>query len=168
MPEVPVTTPRFPGLWSWPPLSAQPRRHWPWQMRHHEVAAAVCGARGWGRRWSWATGQWAQPGAWEGWAACVQVPSTHSALCGSVPSLAQQPVSPFSCVPSRLHLGTVWINSHGLRDPGVPTGGCKESGSSRHGGLDVSAILMCPGRPDPASRPLTAHPLVPAPVTGSV
>lgn len=35
-----------------------------------------------------------------------------------------------------LHLGTVWINSHGLRDPGVPTGGCKESGSSRHGGLD--------------------------------
>lgn len=36
-------------------------------------------------------------------------------------------------------MGTVWVNSHGLRDPAVPTGGCKESGSSWHGGLDVSA-----------------------------
>lgn len=35
-------------------------------------------------------------------------------------------------------MGTVWINAHGLRDPAVPTGGCKESGSSWHGGLDVS------------------------------
>ncbi|XP_053462550.1 aldehyde dehydrogenase family 16 member A1 isoform X1 [Nycticebus coucang] len=35
-----------------------------------------------------------------------------------------------------LQVGTVWINSHGLRDPAVPTGGCKESGSSWHGGPD--------------------------------
>ncbi|KAM5236041.1 aldehyde dehydrogenase family 16 member A1 isoform 2-T2 [Ctenodactylus gundi] len=35
-----------------------------------------------------------------------------------------------------LHMGTVWINAHGLRDPAVPRGGCKESGSSWHGGLD--------------------------------
>ncbi|XP_048186080.1 aldehyde dehydrogenase family 16 member A1 [Perognathus longimembris pacificus] len=35
-----------------------------------------------------------------------------------------------------LQVGTVWINAHGLRDPAVPTGGCKESGSSWHGDLD--------------------------------
>uniref|UniRef100_A0A8C3W457 Aldehyde dehydrogenase family 16 member A1 n=1 Tax=Catagonus wagneri TaxID=51154 RepID=A0A8C3W457_9CETA len=35
-----------------------------------------------------------------------------------------------------LRMGTVWINAHGLRDPAVPTGGCKESGSSWHGGMD--------------------------------
>ncbi|XP_004866987.1 aldehyde dehydrogenase family 16 member A1 isoform X2 [Heterocephalus glaber] len=35
-----------------------------------------------------------------------------------------------------LRVGTVWINTHGLRDPAVPIGGCKESGSSWHGGLD--------------------------------
>lgn len=35
-----------------------------------------------------------------------------------------------------LQVGTVWINAHGLRDPAVPTGGCKESGSSWHGGPD--------------------------------
>lgn len=35
-----------------------------------------------------------------------------------------------------LQMGTVWINAHGLRDPAVPTGGCKESGSSWHGGQD--------------------------------
>lgn len=35
-----------------------------------------------------------------------------------------------------LQVGTVWINAHGLRDPAVPTGGCKESGSSWHGGQD--------------------------------
>lgn len=35
-----------------------------------------------------------------------------------------------------LRMGTVWINAHSLRDPAVPTGGCKESGSSWHGGLD--------------------------------
>ncbi|CAH7456806.1 Aldh16a1 [Phodopus roborovskii] len=35
-----------------------------------------------------------------------------------------------------LKMGTVWINAHGLRDPAVPTGGCKESGSSWHGGPD--------------------------------
>lgn len=40
-----------------------------------------------------------------------------------------------------LQVGTVWINAHGLRDPAVPTGGCKESGSSWHGGPDVSAHL---------------------------
>ncbi|XP_077837034.1 aldehyde dehydrogenase family 16 member A1 isoform X2 [Macaca mulatta] len=33
-------------------------------------------------------------------------------------------------------VGTVWINAHGLRDPSVPTGGCKESGCSWHGGPD--------------------------------
>ncbi|XP_006898729.1 PREDICTED: aldehyde dehydrogenase family 16 member A1 isoform X2 [Elephantulus edwardii] len=36
----------------------------------------------------------------------------------------------------RLQVGIVWINAHGLSDPAVPTGGCKESGSSWHGGLD--------------------------------
>ncbi|XP_004381708.1 aldehyde dehydrogenase family 16 member A1 isoform X1 [Trichechus manatus latirostris] len=36
----------------------------------------------------------------------------------------------------RLQVGTVWINAHGLSDPAVPTGGCKESGSSWHGGPD--------------------------------
>ncbi|XP_070489247.1 aldehyde dehydrogenase family 16 member A1 isoform X3 [Equus przewalskii] len=36
----------------------------------------------------------------------------------------------------RLRMGIVWINAHGLRDPAVPTGGCKESGSSWHGGPD--------------------------------
>lgn len=35
-----------------------------------------------------------------------------------------------------LQVGTVWINAHGLRDPSVPTGGCKESGCSWHGGPD--------------------------------
>ncbi|XP_069857080.1 aldehyde dehydrogenase family 16 member A1 [Dipodomys merriami] len=35
-----------------------------------------------------------------------------------------------------LQVGTVWINAHGLRDPAVPTGGCKESGCSWHGELD--------------------------------
>ncbi|KAK7805476.1 hypothetical protein U0070_023079 [Myodes glareolus] len=35
-----------------------------------------------------------------------------------------------------LKMGTVWINAHGLRDPAVPIGGCKESGSSWHGGPD--------------------------------
>uniref|UniRef100_F1N441 Aldehyde dehydrogenase family 16 member A1 n=2 Tax=Bos TaxID=9903 RepID=F1N441_BOVIN len=35
-----------------------------------------------------------------------------------------------------LQVGTVWINAHGLRDPAVPMGGCKESGSSWHGGQD--------------------------------
>ncbi|XP_043456200.1 aldehyde dehydrogenase family 16 member A1 [Prionailurus bengalensis] len=37
---------------------------------------------------------------------------------------------------SGLRVGTVWINAHGLRHPEVPTGGCKESGSSWHGGPD--------------------------------
>lgn len=35
-----------------------------------------------------------------------------------------------------LRVGTVWINAHGLRNTQVPTGGCKESGSSWHGGPD--------------------------------
>ncbi|XP_077603274.1 aldehyde dehydrogenase family 16 member A1 [Crocuta crocuta] len=35
-----------------------------------------------------------------------------------------------------LRVGTVWINAHGLGSAEVPTGGCKESGSSWHGGPD--------------------------------
>uniref|UniRef100_A0A452QWW3 Aldehyde dehydrogenase family 16 member A1 n=1 Tax=Ursus americanus TaxID=9643 RepID=A0A452QWW3_URSAM len=35
-----------------------------------------------------------------------------------------------------LRVGTVWINAHGLRNTEVPTGGCKESGSSWSGGPD--------------------------------
>ncbi|EFB23942.1 hypothetical protein PANDA_006275, partial [Ailuropoda melanoleuca] len=35
-----------------------------------------------------------------------------------------------------LRVGTVWINAHGLRNAEVPTGGCKESGSSWSGGPD--------------------------------
>lgn len=50
----------------------------------------------------------------------------------------------------RLRMGTVWINAHSLRDPAVPTGGCKESGSSWHGGLDVSVP------PRPISIPSSA------------
>ncbi|KAF5925937.1 hypothetical protein HPG69_000428 [Diceros bicornis minor] len=50
-----------------------------------------------------------------------------------------------------LRMGTVWINAHGLRDPAVPMGGCKENGSSWHGGPDVSAPL--PTRPTPLSTP---------------
>lgn len=46
-------------------------------------------------------------------------------------------------LPPRLQVGTVWINAHGLRDPAVPTGGYKESGSSWHGGPDVSAHCLC-------------------------
>lgn len=40
-----------------------------------------------------------------------------------------------------LQVGTVWINAHGLRDPAVPTGGCKESGSSWHGGKMVCTSI---------------------------
>nr|KAF6273676.1 aldehyde dehydrogenase 16 family member A1 [Pipistrellus kuhlii] len=47
-----------------------------------------------------------------------------------------------------LRVGTVWINAHGLRDPAVPAGGCKESGSSWHGGLDgLYEYLRPPGTP---------------------
>lgn len=53
---------RYHGLWSWPPHSAQPRRHWPWPTGRPEEAVPVCGVRGWGRPWSWATGQWRPPG----------------------------------------------------------------------------------------------------------
>ncbi|KAK2489061.1 hypothetical protein MC885_007219, partial [Smutsia gigantea] len=48
-----------------------------------------------------------------------------------------------------LQMGTVWINAHGLRDPAVPTGGCKESGSSWHGGPDgLYEYLRPSGTPD--------------------
>ncbi|XP_063109159.1 aldehyde dehydrogenase family 16 member A1 isoform X3 [Cavia porcellus] len=48
-----------------------------------------------------------------------------------------------------LRVGTVWVNSHGLRDPAVPTGGCKESGSSWHGGLDgLYEYLQPSGTPE--------------------
>ncbi|KFO26212.1 aldehyde dehydrogenase family 16 member A1 isoform X2 [Fukomys damarensis] len=48
-----------------------------------------------------------------------------------------------------LRMGTVWVNTHGLRDPAVPSGGCKESGSSWHGGLDgLYEYLQPPGTPD--------------------
>lgn len=53
---------RYHGLWSWPPHSARPRRHWPWPTGRPEEAVPVCGVRGWGRPWSWATGQWHPPG----------------------------------------------------------------------------------------------------------
>ncbi|XP_068959447.1 aldehyde dehydrogenase family 16 member A1 [Petaurus breviceps papuanus] len=36
----------------------------------------------------------------------------------------------------KLRVGTVWINAHGLKDAGAPVGGCKENGSSWHGGPD--------------------------------
>ncbi|XP_044524367.1 aldehyde dehydrogenase family 16 member A1 [Gracilinanus agilis] len=35
-----------------------------------------------------------------------------------------------------VRMGTVWINSHGLKDAVAPVGGCKETGSSWHGGPD--------------------------------
>lgn len=40
-----VTPSRCPGLWSWPPHSAQLRRHWPWPTGRPEEAVPVCGAR---------------------------------------------------------------------------------------------------------------------------
>ncbi|XP_076987265.1 aldehyde dehydrogenase family 16 member A1 [Tamandua tetradactyla] len=47
-----------------------------------------------------------------------------------------------------LQMGTVWVNAHGLRDPGVPAGGCKESGSSWHGGPDgLYEYLQASGTP---------------------
>uniref|UniRef100_A0A8C2V043 Aldehyde dehydrogenase family 16 member A1 n=1 Tax=Chinchilla lanigera TaxID=34839 RepID=A0A8C2V043_CHILA len=58
-----------------------------------------------------------------------------------------------------LRVGTVWVNTHGLRDPAVPVGGCKESGSSWHGGLDVSAPVTAPASPChllPPASPLPA------------
>lgn len=69
--------------------------------------------------------------------------------CALSPSDVSLPLHPASHLPlpwclylsHRLQVGTVWINAHGLRDPAVPTGGCKESGSSWHGGPDVSAHL---------------------------
>nr|XP_017823372.3 aldehyde dehydrogenase family 16 member A1 isoform X1 [Callithrix jacchus]XP_035143303.2 aldehyde dehydrogenase family 16 member A1 isoform X1 [Callithrix jacchus] len=45
-----------------------------------------------------------------------------------------------------LQMGTVWINAHGLRDPSVPTGGCKESGCSWHGGPDGLYEYLRPSR----------------------
>ncbi|XP_043851928.1 aldehyde dehydrogenase family 16 member A1 [Dromiciops gliroides] len=36
----------------------------------------------------------------------------------------------------KLRMGTVWINAHGLKDAAAPVGGCKENGSSWHGGPD--------------------------------
>lgn len=61
-------------------------------------------------------------------------------------------------------MGTVWINAHGLENAEVPTGGCKESGSSWHGGPDVSTLLLPPvgtpfNRPAPAPRPCDPVPL---------
>lgn len=66
--------------------------------------------------------------------------------------------------PHRLRVGTVWINAHGLRHPEVPTGGCKESGSSWHGGPDVSSLLLPPistpfNHPVPTLRPFDTLPL---------
>lgn len=71
--------------------------------------------------------------------------------------------------PPRLRVGTVWINAHGLRDPAVPTGGCKESGSSWHGGLDVSAPPpACCRHHSFGSLGSTLYPLDTVLLTGSV
>lgn len=83
-------------------------------------------------------------------------PSVFICLWVCVPSLSDSPPPRLPVFlsdapsPHRLQVGTVWVNAHGLRDPAVPTGGCRESGSSRHGGLDVSA----PHPPPPPSPPL--------------
>lgn len=53
-----------------------------------------------------------------------------------------------------LQVGTVWINAHGLRDPAVPTGGCKESGSSWHGGKMVCTVSAAFGDPCLDSLPV--------------
>lgn len=52
-----------------------------------------------------------------------------------------------------LQMGSVWINAHGLRDPAVPTGGCKESGSSWHGGIEVLYEYLQPEK-TPTLSPL--------------
>lgn len=75
----------------------------------------------------------------------------------SMAGLSLRPGVPPNCPPSlmvplgpSLQMGSIWINAHGLRDPAVPTGGCKESGSSWHGGIEVRPPH--PGRP--VGRPL--------------
>ncbi|XP_007531374.1 aldehyde dehydrogenase family 16 member A1 isoform X1 [Erinaceus europaeus] len=72
-----------------------------------------------------------------------------------------------------LRVGTVWINAHGLRDPAVPAGGCKESGSSWIGGPDGLWEFLRPSG-SPARQPclcgnlsyeafgLAASPAIPA------
>nr|XP_058902094.1 aldehyde dehydrogenase family 16 member A1 isoform X3 [Kogia breviceps] len=60
-----------------------------------------------------------------------------------------------------LQMGTVWINAHGLRDPAVPTGGCKESGSSWHGGPDLGGpVARGPSSPPVGPGSCTATPRV--------
>ena len=166
-----VTPSRCRGLWSWPPLSALLRRRWPWPTGRPEEAVPACGARDWGRPWSWPTGQFTPTGHTGGPAGMAPASvSMSSPLSGSLPaSLTTPPRLKFvhsslmAPPPHRLQMGTVWINAHGLRDPAVPTGGCKESGSSWHGGPDVSAPLPAHHHPFihlvPFSRPLDAVPL---------
>lgn len=113
---------------------------------------------------------------WGTQGACWEAPASVSVSPPSV-GLSHHPIltSPthhppnFLCfsltspAPHRLQVGTVWINAHGLRDPAVPTGGCKESGSSWHGGQDVSTHLPAWHHPFiylvPISRLLDTAPL---------
>lgn len=73
---------------------------------------------------------------------CLRVSAHPTSLTPGPLRLCVLAHIPFS--PHRLRVGTVWINAHGLRNTEVPTGGCKESGSSWHGGPDVSAPLLRP------------------------
>ena len=168
-----VTPSRCHGLWWWPPRSAQLRRPWLWPTGRPAEEVPACGAKDWGRPWSSPTGQWTPAG---GHGSCWEAPASVSVSPRSVglsyhPILASPTHPPanflrfslMSPAPHRLQVGTVWINAHGLRDPAVPTGGCKESGSSWHGGQDVSTPLPAWHHPFiqlvPISRSLDTAPL---------
>ncbi|XP_027715145.1 aldehyde dehydrogenase family 16 member A1 [Vombatus ursinus] len=53
----------------------------------------------------------------------------------------------------KLQMGTVWINAHGLKDAGAPVGGCKENGSSWHGGPDGLYEYLRPVNLPPQAGP---------------
>uniref|UniRef100_F6R9Q8 Aldehyde dehydrogenase 16 family member A1 n=1 Tax=Monodelphis domestica TaxID=13616 RepID=F6R9Q8_MONDO len=72
-----------------------------------------------------------------------------------------------------VRMGTVWINSHGLKDAVAPVGGCKETGSSWHGGPDGLYEYLWPAGllPRPVALPeamdynkfgLSAPPVLPS------
>ncbi|XP_074164319.1 aldehyde dehydrogenase family 16 member A1 [Sminthopsis crassicaudata] len=73
----------------------------------------------------------------------------------------------------KLLMGTVWINAHSLQDAAAPVGGCKENGSSWHGGPDGLYEYLrpvgAPPRPGACPEPLdydnfglSARPVLPS------
>lgn len=98
MVEHPCPPSRYPGPWSWPPHSAQPRRRWPWPTGRPEEGAPACGVRSWGRRWSWATGRPAPPGVGGGLLAWPRLGRGVSPLLWvSLPAASLTPPPSTSC-----------------------------------------------------------------------